>query len=81
MGNNEARTSALGQGLAALYQIQPKNIEIGGTLVHKYGAIVHIVHMVSKSELDTMEQELDGDGINVMEGFTQNNYVYPWKMR
>ena len=65
--NNKGRTQTLSESLAALFQIPPKNIKVGGTLVHKYGAIVHIVHMVSKSELDIMEEEMneDGSGIDV----------------
>ena len=66
---NKGRTQALSESLADLFQIQPKNIEVGSTLVHRFGAIIHIVHMVSKSEMDIMEQELNKDGINITPRF------------
>ena len=62
---NKGRTQALGESLADLFQIQPKNIEVGATLVHRFGAIVHIVHMISKSEMDIMQQELNENKINI----------------
>eukprot|EP01084_Bolivina_argentea_P022927 42645_1 len=68
--NNRGRTEALSEGLAALFQTQPKNIEVGSTLVHSYGAIIHVVHMVDQSEVDIMRQELDDDEIIV------NPYFY-----
>ena len=63
--HNKGRTQALSESLADLYQIQPKNIEVGSTLVHRFGAIVHIVHMISKSEMEVMQQELNGNNINI----------------
>ena len=69
--NNKGRTELLGMSLAALYQIQPKNIEIGSTLCHKTGATIHVVHMVYQTELEIMEQELGQEN-----GITINPYFY-----
>ena len=41
----------LGESLAELFQIQPENIEVGSTMVRRFGAIIHITHMFSKPEL------------------------------
>ena len=68
--NNKGRTEFLGESLAALFETQPKNIEVGSTLCHKTGATIHIVHMVYQTELDIMQQELDEDGITI------NPYFY-----
>ena len=55
---NRGRRQALGIGLSKLFQIQPKNIEIGSTLIHKTGITTHVVHMVYDSEIEMMESEL-----------------------
>ena len=67
--DNRGRRIALGESLASLCKIQPKNIEIGATLVHNCGAIIHCVHMVYQSEIDIMQQELTEDGITVTPNF------------
>ena len=56
--NNRGRTQALSESLAAIFEIQPRNIEIGATLIHKKGTITHVVHMVYKTEIEIMEAEL-----------------------
>ena len=69
--NNKGRTEALAISLAALFETQPKSLEIGSTLCHKTGATIHVVHMVYQAELDIMEQELASE-----DGMTINPYFY-----
>ena len=48
---NRGRTLALSRALAALWHVQPKSLEVGSTILTESGAITHIVHSVSRSEL------------------------------
>ena len=59
------RRKALGLKLAEIYEIKPKFIEIGTTLIHKYGAIVHVVHFVNESKVDELQLELIDEGVSV----------------
>ena len=63
--NNRGRTQALSESLAALFEVEPKSIEIGSTLVHKRGTTTHVVQMVYQSALDILKQELNDDSITV----------------
>ena len=72
--NNKGKTQCLSDSIASLFEIQPKNIEIGSTLCHNTGATIHVVHMVYQSELDIMEQELSEDGMTI------NPYFYTQKL-
>ena len=47
--------------MKSLYEIQPKNIEIGAILIDDEYAIIHVVHMVYQSEIDIFGQELNND--------------------
>ena len=62
---NRGRTQALGVGLSKLFQIQPKNIEIGSTLIHKTGITTHVIHMIYQSEIEIMEAELFKGGMQI----------------
>ena len=67
--HNGGRRELLGESVAKLFETQPKNVEIGSTLIHAQGATMHIVHMIHQSQLDIMEQELD-------DGSTINPFMY-----
>eukprot|EP01083_Nonionella_stella_P288803 982725_1 len=57
--NNRGRTEALSQRMAESFCIQPKNIQIGSTIITKYGAVVHVVQFVYDSDLEMMQSEFD----------------------
>ena len=69
--NNKGRTEALALSISELFQIQPRNIEIGSSLVHKYGANVHVVHMVNQLEIDVLEQN-ESNEFNVNGFYTKH---------
>ena len=52
---NRGRPKALSFSLAALWEIQPKRIEIGQTLLTKQGARTHVVHYLYESELNGID--------------------------
>eukprot|EP01084_Bolivina_argentea_P127095 224844_1 len=62
--NNRGRTQALGESIAEIFGITPKNIEIGYSMITKYGLITHVVHFVYESDMQTMETEIQSDMIN-----------------
>ena len=56
--NNRGRTQALGESIAEVFGIPTKNIEVGHSMVTKYGIITHLVHYVYAEDLEIMEEEL-----------------------
>ena len=56
--NNRGRTAALGEQVAELMETHAKNIEIGHSMITKYGIITHVVHSVAVSDLEMMKEEL-----------------------
>ena len=61
--NNRGKTRVLGSQLTSLFCIQPKNLEIGSTMITKYGGVTHLVQFVSNTDLDLMEDHLHSTGI------------------
>ena len=56
---NRGRTYALGQQMAQVFGIPPKNIELGvNSMLTKYGIVTHVVHHVNDDDLKNMENEL-----------------------
>merc|ERR1712130_775969 len=62
--NNRGRTMCLGEEIAAVLGIPPKNLEIGASTITKYGIITHCVHYVYTSDLEIMETDLAESGID-----------------
>eukprot|EP01083_Nonionella_stella_P216335 777780_1 len=56
--SNRGRTEALSVALAELFEMPPKNIEVGYSTLTSCGIVTHIVHYVSQAELDALEEEL-----------------------
>eukprot|EP01083_Nonionella_stella_P164800 546600_1 len=56
--SNRGRTEALSEALAELFEMPPKNIEVGYSTLTSCGIVTHIVHYVSQAELDALEEEL-----------------------
>eukprot|EP01083_Nonionella_stella_P314310 1131810_1 len=56
--NNRGRTMFLGESIAEVFGIPPRNIEIGYSTITKHGLITHIVHYVDHDDLEEMQQEL-----------------------
>ena len=56
--DNKGRTQALGDNIAEVFGIPHKNIEVGCSMITKYGINMHIVHYVYKDDLEMMEEEL-----------------------
>merc|ERR1719148_138076 len=54
---NRGRTRALSFALAALWEIDPKRLEIGKTTMGKHGARTHIVHYLYAAELDSRDEQ------------------------
>eukprot|EP01083_Nonionella_stella_P080654 221711_1 len=52
--DNIGCTKALGQHLAQCFEIPDKNIEVGQSMVTKYGLTTHVVHYVYTDDLDRM---------------------------
>ena len=55
---NSGRRLRLARALSALYDIQPKALEIGATLCTKHGATTHCVQFVDETGLKAMRDEL-----------------------
>ena len=74
--DNKGKTKEMGELLAALYKIQPKNIEIGATLIHRSGVDIHIIHYVYKSEIDLMQKGFDKEEIqNIAQYYTRQIFT------
>eukprot|EP01084_Bolivina_argentea_P303790 524596_1 len=56
--NNKGKTDKLSKSLCALYEIQPKNIEVGATVITSHGVRTHIVHYIYQREIDAMDSKL-----------------------
>ena len=56
--NNRGRTEGLGFEICEVFGIAPKNLEVGYSMLTKYGIITHIVHFVYEDDLEIMEEEL-----------------------
>ena len=63
--NNYGRRNALGKSIAETFGIEIKNIEVGSSMISKYGIMTHIVHYIYEEDLDMMEEELQ-DQINFL---------------
>eukprot|EP01083_Nonionella_stella_P173965 601763_1 len=55
--NNRGRTYALGEEIAEVFAIPPKNIEVGYSNITKKGIITHIVHYVYEEDLESISAE------------------------
>eukprot|EP01083_Nonionella_stella_P216841 778966_1 len=55
---NRGRTLALTEHLSQVFGISPKNLEIGHSMLTKYGVITHVIHFVYSNDLEAMEQDL-----------------------
>ena len=56
---NKGRRRALSRTLAAIFEIQAKNIQIGSTMITMRGARTHIVHYMSESAIDGMQRKMN----------------------
>ena len=63
--DNRGRARALGEGIAEVFGIAAKNIEVGSSMITKHGVITHIVHYLYDEDLETMQQELVDNQIMV----------------
>merc|ERR1719148_523244 len=54
---NRGRTRALSFALAALWEIDPKRLEIGKTTLGKHGARTHIVHYLYATDFESDSRE------------------------
>eukprot|EP01083_Nonionella_stella_P080655 221716_1 len=61
--DNRGRTMALGQLIAECFRIPTKNIEVGHSMMTKYGLTAHVVHYVYTDDIDTMMQELQDQNL------------------
>ncbi len=73
--DNRGRTMALGENIAEVFGIAVKNIEVGYSMLTKYGIITHIVHHIYDSDLEAMEDELREDHDNNQINVTPKFYV------
>ena len=48
----------MGFGICEVFGIPPKNLEVGYSMLTKYGIITHIVHYIYEDDLEIMEEEL-----------------------
>ncbi|MCP4142109.1 MAG: hypothetical protein GY755_17845 [Chloroflexi bacterium] len=55
---NRGKTWALGKEIAEVFGIPQKNIEIGYSMMNKYGLVTHIIHYVYESDLTIIEQQI-----------------------
>ena len=74
--DNRGRTQALGENIAEVYGIPTKNIEVGQSMITKYGIITHIVHYVYDEDLEMMEEELLSDNSDMNEGIIMNQKIF-----
>ena len=56
--NNRGRTLALAENIAGVFVMPVKNIEVGHSMITKYGITTHVVHFVYTADLEAMEEEL-----------------------
>ena len=55
---NKGKTQALGEAIASVYEVPPKNVEIGHTMLTTKGARTHIVHYISQNDIDIMQKTM-----------------------
>ena len=55
---NRGRTLSLAIDIAEVFGIPTKNIEIGASMITKYGLMTHVVHFIYEKDLAEMEEEL-----------------------
>ena len=63
--NNRGRTMALGENIAEVFGIPTKNIEVGYSMITRYGIITHVIHYVYDDDLEMMEEELLNEKMDV----------------
>merc|ERR1712176_1725184 len=74
--HNRGRTQALGESIAEVFGIPTRNIEVGHSMITKYGISTHIVHYVYDIDLETMEEELLNENMsNNQIGVTPKYFV------
>ena len=62
--DNAGKTLKLSQNIAEAFGVDAERIEVGQSMINKYGILTHIVHCVYVSDLEAMEEEMieDTDG-------------------
>ena len=65
--DNAGKTLKLSQNIAEAFGVDAERIEVGQSMINKYGILTHIVHCVYVSDLEAMEEEMaeDNDDITV----------------
>ena len=59
--DNAGRTLQLSQNIAEAFGVDAERIEVGQSMINKYGILTHIVHCVYVSDLEAMEEEMTED--------------------
>ena len=59
--DNAGRTLQLSQNIAEAFGVDAERIEVGQSMINKYGILTHIVHCVYVSDLEAMEEEMAED--------------------
>ena len=74
--NNAGKTLKLSQNIAEVFGVDSERIEVGQSMINKYGIMTHIVHCVYISDLEAMEEEMrmDIDG-NQTANLSEKQYI------
>ena len=59
--DNAGKTLKLSQNIAEVFGVDAERIEVGQSMINKYGILTHIVHCVYVSDLEAMEEEMTED--------------------
>ena len=55
---NAGRTLKLSENIAEVFGVDAERIEVGQSMINKYGIMTHIVHCVYLSDLEAMEEQI-----------------------
>lgn len=69
---NRGKTLALAIDISEVFGVPNKNIEIGASMITKYGLMTHVIHFIYDKDLAEMEEEL-----HLTHKYEKNVYVTP----
>ena len=73
--DNSGRTLKLSEGIAEVFGIDRERIEVGQSMINKYGIMTHIVHCVYTSDLEAMEEEITEENDDIPIQVTPRYYI------
>eukprot|EP01083_Nonionella_stella_P289482 985059_1 len=74
VNDNKGRRHHLAKSMAQVFGIPYKNIEIGGTVMTKYGFIMRILHFIHESDLESIKEQQGLRGKKARQAFIDEVY-------